>query len=176
MNFIKEKKIPQVVVIILTFLALGYNSFYGVRSLLATYAVEGMFKANDVIAFIVSAVVAGAMYELITALIFRATIRKVGGQRAKDMRYALRFFVIPAEILAGALKTLYFFYPFLFNYGEVLIDFIFLLIFFILYIIFCCKNYCKKEEYATIAMATGSSFLVLFGALAVFSLITGVLL
>ena len=118
MNFIKEKKIPQVVVIILTFLALGYNSFYGVRSLLATYAVEGMFKANDVIAFIVSAVVAGAMYELITALIFRANIRKVGGQRAKDMRYALRFFVIPAEILAGALKTLYFFYPFLFNGGA----------------------------------------------------------
>ncbi len=176
MNFIKEKKIHKAVVIIANFLALGYSGFYGVRSLLAAYALDGLFSANDLVAFLLAAVSAGAVFELVTTLLFRANARKLGPHRAKDMQYAFRFFTIPVGILSGAIKTLYFFYPFVFNYGEVLIEFILMLVAVVLFIVFVCKTYCRKEEYARISTTIGSSFLVLYGVLAVFSLLSGVLL
>ncbi len=176
MNFIKEKKIHKAIVIVITFLALGYSSFYSVRSMFAAYAAEGVFNSNDVVSFLLSAISAGAIYELITMLLFKANARKIGQLRARDMQYALRFFVIPVGILSGALKTLYFFFPYLFNYGEVFIEFLLLFISFGFYIAFCCKNYCVKEEYATIATVLGSAVLLLYGVLAVLSLLSGVLL
>lgn len=174
MNFIKEKKINKYIVIAVLFLSFGYSGFYYARGLLALITASGSFVFNDIWAFALAALSGGAVYELITALLCRGASARLSG-KGPDMQYALRFFFIPANILSGVVKTLYFYFPFIFSYGEIFIDFFFTVIFFVLYMIYCCKAYFSKAEYGRTVMYLGSSFLCVYGFIAVASLISGVL-
>ena len=126
MKFIRDKKIHKAIVISVLFLALGFSGFYAMRGVLASYTASGLFIFNDVVAFILSALIGGAIFELILFLLCKGLSGKIGASRAQDMRYAFRFFAIPAGIMSGLLKLLYFSYPFLFSYGEVLFEFFFM--------------------------------------------------
>ena len=176
MNFIKDKKIHKAILIVVLFIALGFSGFYSMRGTLASYSSNGLLSFNDVWAFILSALINGGIYELITILIFKALSKKLGQARSQDMRYALRFFVVLAGIFSGLIKLFYFAYPFIFPYGEVLIEFIFMLFAFIPYLVFICKTYCEKEEYAGVTMTLGSAFLALYSVVTIFSLVVEVML
>ncbi len=175
MNFIKEKKINKYIVITALFLSFGYSGFYSMRGTLALFT-AGMdfYVFNDVFAVIFAALIGGLIYELITMFLAKSASMRLNG-RGADIQYALRFFYIPANLLAGAVKTLYFFFPYIFTYGEIFIDFLFALVFFALFLWYCCKNYFKKEEYGRTIMFLGSSFLSVYGFIAVLSLLSGVL-
>ncbi len=175
MNFIKEKKINKYIVICVLALSFGFTGMYNIRGLLALFTIGGIFKFNDVWAFILAALSGILLYEVITMFLSRMIFLRLGATKAKDFRYVLRFFFIPANILSGALKTLYLFFPFVFPYGELFFDFIFAAVFFGLFIRYCCKNYCSPEEYGRVTMSLGSSFLCLYGLIAVVSLVSGVL-
>ena len=174
MNFIKEKKINKYIMIAALFLSFGYSGFYYMRGALALLTASGTFVFNDVWAFLFAAVIGGGVYELVTMFLARGSAARLNN-RGADMQYALRFFYIPANLLSGVLKTLYFYFPYLFSYGEIFFDFFFVLIFYILYIVFCCKAYFKKEEYGRVVMFLGSSFLCVYGFIAVVALLSGVL-
>lgn len=178
MNIIKEKKIHSAIMILLVSLAMGYSAFYAMRGTLASFGGTGFQTElfNDAVAFVLSAMSAGIVYELITLLLFRSGAHSLGQSRVNDMRYALRFFMIPAGILSGAVKTVYYFVPLAFPFGETLIEFIFKAVFFAFFIVFSCKAYCRKDEYAAVTMKLGSSFLALYGFLAGLSLIVEVAL
>ncbi len=175
MDFIKEKKINKYIVVAVLALSFGFTGMYNVRGLLALFTFGGMFKFNDVWAFIFAAISGILVYEVITVFLSRMMFVKIGAARTRDFKYTLRFFYIPANILSGALKTLYLFFPFVFPYGELFFDFIFTAVFYGLFIWYCCKNYCKPEEYGRITMSLGSTFLCLYGLIAVVSLISAVL-
>ena len=146
MNFIKEKKINKYIVITALFLSFGYSGFYSMRGTLALFtAGMNFYVFNDVFAVIFAALIGGLIYELITMFLAKSASMRLNG-RGADIQYALRFFYIPANLLAGAVKTLYFFFPYIFTYGEIFIDFLFALLFFALFLWYCCKNYFKKEE------------------------------
>ncbi len=174
MNFIKEKKINKYIVAVVLFLSFGYSGFYYMRGALALLTISGTFVFNDVWAFILAALIGGGIFELVTVFLAKGSAVRLNN-RGADMQYALRFFYIPANILAGVLKTLYFYFPYLFPYGEIFFEFFFVLIFFILYMVFCCKAYFNKEEYGKVVMFLGSSFLCVYGFIAAVALLSGVL-
>ncbi len=174
MNFIRDKKIHKYIVIAVLFLSFGFTDFFSVRGTLAMYSNNGLFEFNDVVAFISAAIMGGLIYELIIMLFTRGAVSRLGA-RAYDMKYSLRFFVIASNVCSGLVKLLYLRFPYVFSYGEIFIDFIFMTAFFSLFLWFACKSYCQKQEYARTVMYLGSSFLCFYGIIAILSLLMGVL-
>lgn len=173
MNAIKDKKLNIYVATSILFLCCGYAEFYNMRGMLAALSLSGSIVFNDVLAFLFAALLGGIVYEAITSLLFRSAARAVPA--CSDLRYVLRFFYSAAFLLSGVTKTLYFYFPYLFIYGEIFIDFFYAAVFFSLYLWYVCKVYCKPYERARTVMYLGSAFLCFYGLVAVVSLLSGAL-
>ncbi len=172
MNIIKEKKINVYIVAAVLFICCGYSEFYYMRGTLAMLSVNGTVVFNDVLAFLFAALLGGVIYEAITSLLFRSAAKML--PNCEDMRYTLRFFYAAAFSLSGVTKTLYFYFPYLFTFGEVLIDFFYAAVFFALYIWYVCKIYCDAATRGKTVMYLGSAFLCFYGFVALVALLSGV--
>ncbi len=173
MNFIKEKKVNTYVAVAVLFLCCGYSGFYNMRGMLAMVSVNGSVVFNDVLAFLFAAIFGGIIYEAITALLFRAA--SITLPACAGMRYSLRFFYSAAYLLSGITKTIYFYFPYLFTFGEIIIEFFFAAVFFTLYLWYVCRNYCRQSERSRTVMYLGSAFLCFYGLVAIVALMSGVL-
>ena len=177
MKIINEKKIHNVIMCIGVAIALGYSSFFSIRGILAYEGTSRLgFAFNDIISFVVTSILMGLIYEFVSTLLFRSNIKIFGANKINNMQYALRFFVIPAGVLSGIIKTLYLFFPITFLFGETFIEFVCLLIFITAYIAYVCKNYFQKEEYSNVTLRIGIIFLGIYAMMVAFSILSGVLL
>lgn len=173
MNFIKEKKVNTYVAVAVLLLCCGYSEFYNMRGMLAMISLNGSVVFNDVLAFLFAAIFGGIIYEAITSLLFRAASKTLPA--CADLRYSLRFFYSAAYLLSGITKTIYFYFPYVFTFGEIFIEFFYTAVFFTLYLWYVCKNYCRQSERARTVMYLGSAFLCFYGLVAIVALLSGVL-
>lgn len=170
----KKYKALDAIVTAALFLSFGFGGFHSARGTLAYYSAGGQNGFNDVWAILAAAAIGGAVYELVTAFLYRSTRMRLG-EAVDEMRPRLKLFYIAANLCSGGLKTLYFAYPYLYVYGEMFFDFFFAAAFFTAFVVFSCKRYFPAERYPAVALNLGGSFLTFYGIVAAARLLTGVI-
>ena len=180
MKFIDEKKIHKGIVIAVLFLSFGYAGWQSTRGMLAYMSYgypelgQPAWLFNGVLALFIGGAIPLLFYELITAFSSRFVAMRTGGA-ADDMRYALRFFYIMANIVVGSLKFLYFLTPIASVFGNVLIDFVITSAFFGWFLYYCAKHYVANVRWGAMCLSAGGTYLVVQTVLTVINLITGLL-
>lgn len=152
----KEKRKITVALTVGLAISFGITGYYSMRGTLASYA--GVFRLNDVCAFLLAAVLWTLVYEAVAAFaVRRAPAAAKSGIR--DCAFVLPMFVIPANVFAGLTKLLYFAYPFLYLYGEMFLDFIYMLAAFAGFTAYCLRRYYPRQSYGGVVMYFGGMFL-----------------
>ncbi len=175
MNFIKEKKLNKWIVVAALYVCFSFAYYVPMRGTVALLSVNYGLPAainNDIVAFLVAGIVPVLVYELLSSFVFRL-VRARGVPAAEDMRYALRFFYLPAGLVMGGIKLVFLFYPLGLSFASVLVDSLVPLPFIALFMWYALKNYVDKTRYASIIYLLGSAFAVVYGVLAVFELLVG---
>lgn len=181
MDFIKAKKIKPGIVIALLYVSFCAASWYEMRGALASMAQYGnLFSSavinNDVVAFLVGGLVPLGIYELLTRFVFRFSQVRIGGA-TDDMRYALRFFYIGANLAAFGLKLLYLAFPLLYGYGTIFIDFITAAAFVVGYFFYIARHgYFEKERLSMVLYQLGGAFIIIYAFMGVLGILTEVFL
>ena len=180
MKLIDNKKIHRYILVAALFVSFGYANLSATRGILAylSYTTPAMAQTavmfNDIVALLIGGLVPLLVYELVTAFAARFVTARTGGAGG-DMKYALRYFYIAANLVIGTLKFLYFAAPYLSVFGNVLIDFIVTTGFFIWFLCYSAKHYVKNEHWGAMLLSTGGTYLIVEALVAVISLITGFL-
>lgn len=172
--FIRNKKIPAAVPIVLIALATGFSGFYSTRGILALLSYSGLAQLNDLLAYLFAAIVGLIEYEFVTFFVCRFSVVRLG-KTAFDLRRDMRWFFAAAYLMSGLTKLLYFAFPAIVSYGEIFFDFIWCAAFFAIFIVYACRNYYPTALYPKVTMYLGSTFLVLYGLIAAITLVSGVL-
>ncbi len=181
MKFIDEKKINKYIVIAVLFLSFGYAQWQSARGTLAymSYSYPELGQAgwlfNDVVAILFGGLVPLLFYELLTAFAARFVSVRVGGADG-DMKYALRFFYIAANIVIGSLKFLYYVSPIVSVFGGIWIDFFVTTAFFGWFLAYSAKHYVQKPRWGAMFLSVGGTYLVIEAILTVINLLAGVVL
>ncbi len=181
MDFIDKKKIHKGIMIALLFLSFGFAEWQSTRGVLAymSYSYPELAQAtwlfNDAVAFLMGGAVPLIFYEFITAFAARFAAPRTGGA-SDDLKYALRFFYIAANLVIGALKFIYYAHPIASVFGNIWIDFVVATVFFALYLWYCAKRYVDKTHWGSLFLTVGGTYLIVQALLTVFGLLTGVLL
>lgn len=181
MEFIDKKKINKYIVALILFLSFGYAQWQSSRGILAyvSYSYPGLGQPawlfNDITAILIGGIVPLIFYELITAFAGRMVSARSGGA-GDDMKYALRFFYIAANIVIGTLKFIFYANPMISVFGNILIDFVITTVFFALFLWYCAKRYVDKTRWGAMIMAAGGTYLIVETVFTVFNLVVGVLL
>ncbi len=171
---IAQQKISKTLICVLLVICVGFSGFFSMRGILSLSGFGIAFLTNDVAAFIISSIYGGVSIFFIVNILFSLFGRQFGN-KSSLMKYSLLIFLIPAYLLSGAVKILYFFYPYLSVYGDVFVDFIFQLIFVSLYTAFCCKKFFFKQDYYRVTLTIMSAFLIMSVIFSALSLISGVI-
>lgn len=172
-NIIKDKKINGMLLIVLFYLSLCLANWFSYRGDLGYYqTVYGMeiLYSHDLFAFLCAGFYPIIFIELFAHLVFRTCSLKLK-INIIDLKYALRFFLIFANIVIFALKFTYWISPFVMVYGDVLLQFIFYTAAIALFIYFCCKCYVKKYNYGTFIASIGGSYLAIYGLITVMAML-----
>lgn len=162
------------------YLSFGFAQLSSTRGTLAyvSYSYpefgQSAFIFNDIVALLLGGVVPLLFYELITAFSARFVTIKVGEVRG-DLKYALRFFYIGANIVIGALKFLYYISPIVSVFGNVLIDFVVTTAFFAGYLAYVMKRYTDKTRWGVLLLSAGGTYVVVQALITVVNIISGVL-
>lgn len=181
MDFIDKKKINKFIVIAILYLSFGFAGWQETRGVLAymsySYPELGQptWLFNDVTAILLGGVVPVLFYELVTAFAARFAAARIGCS-GDDLKYALRFFYIVANLVIGALKFLYYLSPVVSVFGNVLIDFVITTAFFALFLWYAAKRYVAASRWGALLLSVGGTYLVIEGIVIVLGLLTGVLL
>ena len=181
MEFIDKKKIHKYVMIALLFLSFGFAEWQSTRGMLAymSYSYPELKQPswlfNDVTALLIGGIIPLIFYELITAFAARMVSARAGGA-GDDMKYALRFFYIAANVAIGALKFIYYATPIASVYGNVLIDFVVTTVFFALFLWYCAKRYVPNTRWGAMLLSAGGTYLAIEAVVTVLGLVAGVFL
>ena len=181
MDFIDKKKINKYVVILLLFLSFGFAQWQPSRGMLAymsyTYPELGQpdWIFNDIVAILLGGIIPLIVYEVVTAFAARFVAAKNGGA-SDEMKYALRFFFIAANLIIGAVKFVYYVSPLVTVWGNIIIDFVITTAFFCLYLWYCARRYVPNTRWGAMLLSVGGTYLIVEAILTVFGLVTGVLL
>ena len=181
MKLIDEKKINKWIVIAILYLSYAFASWQSSRGSLAYLSYSYPMLSgngavfNEVMAFIMGGIIPLLFFELVAS--FGA--RFVGfrcGVSSENLKYALRFFFIGANIVIGAVKFVYLVSPVVSIYGNVLIDFLITTVFFVGFLIYAGKHYVDKTRWSAMVLCAGSTYLVLFAVITAANIIAGVLM
>ncbi len=181
MDFIDKKKINKYIVMTVLFLSFGYAQWQPSRGMLAylSYSYPSLGQAawlfNDVIAFLMGGIIPMLAYEIITMFAARFVSRRSGGV-ADDMKYALRFFYIVANVVIGSVKFVYYVSPVITVFGNILIDFTVTTAVFAFYLWYCAKRYVENTRWGAMLLSAGGTYLIVQALITVFNLVAGVLL
>lgn len=180
MKFIDEKKINKAIVMAVLYLSFGFAQWQTTRGTLAymsyNYAdlAQATWLFNDIVALFMGGVVPYLLYELITTFAARFVAMRTGGA-TDDMKYALRFFYIGANLVIGALKFLWYVTPVISVFGSVIIDFVVTTAFFVWYLFYCAKHYVVKMRWGAMLLTVGGTYLIVEAVVTVANLLMGVL-
>lgn len=180
MNFIDKKKVNIYVVTALLFLSYGFAQWQSARGILAylstQYSILGQaaWLFNDIVAVLLAGIVPTVFYEIVTAFAAKY-ISMRGGKTAYDMKYALRFFFIAANIVIGALKFLYYLTPLVSVFFGVVADFIITTAFFVAFLAYCAKHYVPNVSWGIMCMSTGGVYLVVQTVIVAANLLSAVI-
>lgn len=181
MDFIYKKKINKFIVIAVLFLSFGFAELLSARGTLSyiSYTNPDMQQPawlfNDITAFLFGAIIPMIFYEVITYFTARFVSKRLGGY-TDDMKYALRFFYVAANIVIGCIKFIYYLSPVITVFGNVLISFAFTTVAFALFLLYSAKRYIPSFKWGAMLLTVGGAYIAVEGAIVVFSLISGVLL
>ena len=162
MKLIDDKKINKYILGTILFVSFGYANLSATRGILAylSFTTPAMEQAavlfNDVVAIILGGLVPLLFYEIITAFAARFVGARTGGAGG-DMKYALRYFYIGANLVIGSIKFIYFAVPYLSIFGNVLIDFFVTTSFFIWFLWYCAKHYVKSVHWGAMLLSAGGT-------------------
>ena len=181
MEFIDKKKINKYIVIALLFLSFGFAQLQPSRGMLAYMAYnypelgQPAWLFNDVFAIIAGGIIPTIVYEIITAFAAKFVAARNGGA-SDDMKYALRFFYIVANVVIGCVKFIFYVSPLITIWGNILIDFVITTVFFSLYLWYCARRYVPNTRWGSMLLSVGGTYLIAEAIITVFNLIIGVLL
>ena len=180
MKLIDDKKINKYILAVILFLSFGYANLSATRGILSylSYTNPEMEQApalfNDIVAFLLGGIVPLLVYEVITVFASRFVSMRTGGA-GDDMKYALHYFYICANIVIGSLKFIFYAAPYLSVFLSVLIDFLVTTGFFVWFLCYSAKHYVKTVHWGAMLLSAGGTYLIVEALVAVLSLITGFL-
>ena len=141
-QLILKKKIHPAIMVAVLYLSFCLNYWMVLRGFFAHIFVSSgsmIFLAHEFFLFFLIGIFPTFFYEVITR--FTASLSKSRlGESVNDMRYALYLFFIAANILIFGLRFFYLLSPFLFVYGNIFLDFVVTLGFFIGFLFFSLKT------------------------------------
>lgn len=181
MKIIDNKKINKYIVIALLFLSFGFAQWQASRGVLAymSYSYPQLGQPawifNDIVALLIGGIIPLIIYEVITMFVSKFVAQRSGGADA-DMKYALRFFYIAANIVIGSVKFVYYASPIITVWGNVLIDFVITTVFFALFLWYSAKHYVVNTRWGAMLLSVGGTYLIVYALIAAFGIISGVLL
>ena len=168
LKIIKDKKINKAFMIAFVYLSFCFSSYFNSKAQFSHWI--NPFLSNKIVVFFLGGIVSTLIYELVTSMMFKTNLSRLGGG-ADDGRYALRFFIIPANIVVFLFQLLYIPYHFLVPFGEIFFTFLCYLLFFILFIWYAFKHIFDKSLWSRALMSLGSTFLTIYGIIGVMNLI-----
>lgn len=176
MKLIKEKKIKEFILTIVLYITFCASYWYTSRGGLALsilqmpLAYQNAFLSNDIVAFFTAGLIPLIFYELISRFAFKTLQYKMGAV-SDNMRYALKYFYIMANIVVFLVKLVYFITPIASIYGNIFIEFVVTTGFFVWYLFYVCKNYIDKTRVGAVLAQIGGTYLVLYASLLVITLL-----
>ena len=182
MEFIDKKKINKYIVIAVLFLSFGFAQWMPSRGMLSYMAYsypelgQPAWLFNDIVAILMGGIVPLIAYEVITLFASRFVTARIGAESAENMKYALRYFYICANIVIGCIKLFYLVSPLLSVWGNILIDFTVTTGFFCLFLWYSAKRYVQNTRWGAMLLGVGGTYLIVEALLTVFNLLMGVLL
>lgn len=181
MKLIREKKIHPYIMTALVYVSFCASNWYMSRGSLAltAYQFPQLFQTavlfNDVVAFLVAGIIPTLVFELISMFTFRFAQVRMGGS-TDMMRYALRFFYVPANLVSFLIKLVYFITPLASVYGNIVIDLVVTAGFVAWFLFYSAKNFVPKERWGAMLYQVGGTFLIVYGILTAIGLLLGALL
>lgn len=181
MKLIKEKKINNYLMIFFLYVSFCACNYFAARGTLSytsmTMAGAGVvgFMFNDIVAVLIGGLIPTLLFELVTSFVFKFSQVKLGGA-ADDMRYALRFFYIPANLICFGIKFVYLLSPIVSIFGNVMIDFVITAIFCVGFLVYCAKNCIKNDRWGAMIYQLGGAYLIVYGIMTVAAIVMGVIL
>lgn len=177
-TFIKERKIPSwamVLMLYLSFCLSGFMTFRGTwAALMTNFTAPSVVVDNYIVSFFIGGLIPLGLYEFLTRFVFRFTQARLGGD-VDVMRYALRFFYIPANVVIFLLKLTYLAFPMLNMYGDLIFDFVITAAFFVGFLFFVVKLV-PKERISAALYQLGGTFIIVYGIFELFAIIMEVVL
>lgn len=177
-SIIKEKKIPSWAMVLTLYVSFCMSSFMTFRgtlsALMTNFAAPSVIIDNYIIAFLLAGAVPVALYELVTRFIFRFAQVRLGGD-TDLMRYSLRFFYIPANVIIFLLKLTYLAFPMLNIYGDLIFDFVVTAAFFAGYLVYVSRHV-PKERISAVLYQLGGSFIIVYGLVELLAIVMEVVL
>lgn len=181
MKFIREKKVNSAILIVGMYLSFCASFWYTSRGNMAytSYSLAGsvqsMVMTNEIASFFIGGLVPLLIYELFTSFAFKFTQARLGAV-ADDMRYSLRFFYIPANLVCFGLKMFYLLTPLASVFGNIIIDFVISAMFVVWFLFYCAKHFVQKEKWGAMLYQLGGTFIMFYAVIITFNLIMGVIL
>ena len=175
---IKDEKIPAWAMLTALYVSFCMSSFMTFRGAWAAM-MSGMTSPsvvlnNYIVSFLVGGLIPFGVYELLTRFVFRFAQARLGGD-VEQMRYALRFFYIPANVVIFLLKLTYFAFPMLNMYGDLIFDFVVTAAFFVGYLFYIVRQI-PKERIAPALYQLGGTFIIVYGFIELIAIVVEVLL
>lgn len=177
MTIVKDKKIPAWVTVPAVYLSYCFATFMpfrGVWAALLSGTSVGIALDNYIVTFFLGGLIPFGLYEMITRFAFRFMQVRIGGD-SESLRYALRFFYVPANIVIGLLKLTYLAAPVFALYGDLIFDFVVTAAFFVGFLFYAVKSI-PKERISTALYLLGGTFIIVYGFIELINIIVEVLL
>ena len=164
MKLIEEKKIHPALCGLMLYLSFCMANWYTSRggwahNLSSVAMLQTVFLANDIVAFLVAGLLPFLFFEVIAMFVFRFCEPRLG-KSVVGMRYAARFFYIPANLVLFALKLFYLLSPLISVYGNILLDFLVPAVFLVFYLKYCAAHYAEKQNWSAMIAQLGGAFLI----------------
>ena len=181
MDFIDKKKIHRYIVVAVLFLSFGFAGWQASRGALAYLSYSNpdlkqpAWLFNDITALLAGGVIPLLFYEVVTLFAAKFATARIGAA-TDDMKYALRFFYIAANVIIGAVKFVYYANPVISVMGNILIDFLVTSAFFVWFLHYSAKRYVNKTRWGAMLLTVGGVYIIVEAVLVVFNIVMGVVL
>lgn len=173
---IRQKKIPvwaMSLMLYVSFCMSAFMPFRGTWAAILSSVTNSVVLNNYIVSFLIGGLIPWGIYEFLTRFAFRFMQARLGGD-TDSMRYALRFFYIPANVVIFLLKLTYLAFPVLSIYGDLIFDFVVTAAFFVGYLFYIVKEV-PKDRIAAALYQLGGTFIIVYGFIELIAIIVEVL-